>query len=362
MSGNASTAESLSPVEAGLRIWRGAGRWGWLPGLLLSLGLAWAAFRIEDLAGRWTSIPAPAVFVALLLGLLFAQIGVARRPRFVEGVRFTSTTVLRLGVALLGARISLSQMGQLGVGPFLVVAAVVVITLIAGRAVAKGLKLPMGFAWISAGSVAICGASAALAVAAIFAADKRREHQAALVVALVTVIGTVAMIAYPALAQALGLDERLAGVFLGASLHEVAQAVGAGYMVSEPVGASATLAKLMRVAALAPVIIILSAMLRRDQAEAGDIELPPILPWFLVAFLVTTVVVNAGLIPPAGIALATTASSWALVAAIAALGMKISFGALSQDGPRPVAAILIQTLICGGVALGGVALLAAFGL
>jgi uncharacterized integral membrane protein (TIGR00698 family) len=158
----------------------------------------------------------------------------------------------------------------------------------------------------------------------------------------VTALSTLAMILYPVFATSIGLDHKQAGVFIGGTIHDVAQVVGAGYTISNETGDIATYVKLLRVAMLLPVVFTISFLFAR---RGGDGEAArSTLPLFLFGFAVLVLLNSLGVVPQVFIGLANDVSRWCLVAAIAALGMKTSFKALFAVGWRPVGLMVAETL------------------
>jgi uncharacterized integral membrane protein (TIGR00698 family) len=157
----------------------------------------------------------------------------------------------------------------------------------------------------------------------------------------VTALSTIAMIIYPIFATSIGFDHRQAGIFIGGTIHDVAQVVGAGYTISNETGDIATYVKLLRVAMLLPAVFAISFLYAR--AGKGE-SARATLPMFLVGFAALVVINSMGLSPKAVIDLANDVSRWCLVAAIAALGMKTSFKALFAVGWRPVGLMVAETL------------------
>ncbi|MFN3644041.1 MAG: YeiH family protein [Gemmobacter sp.] len=316
-----------------------------LPGLGIAACVAVTAQFLSDHYG------APAMLMAILLGIALNFLG--EDARTAPGVEFAARGILRLGVALLGLRISAGMFADLGPAPVVLVLAAVGLTIGFGLLVARRFGAPRAFGFLTAGSVAICGASAALALAALLPKGGRAERDLVFAVVGVTVLSTVAMILYPLLAAALGLDHRLTGIFLGATIHDVAQVVGAGFSVSDETGKTATLVKLIRVALLAPVVLIAAIVLRG--AAAGP--RPPLLPGFVAAFLVLATV-NSVLALPAWVTEAAVAASRAaLLLAIAAVGMKTSLQRLMQVGGAAMALLVAETAFLALVVLGGLALI-----
>ena len=210
---------------------------------------------------------APQMLFALLLGL--AMNFLSGDGPCAPGIEFTARQVLRIGVALLGLRITFGQIAELGWQPAVIVVVSVVLTIGVSMLAARLMGFQTLFGLLSGGATAICGASAALALAAALPAHPLKERATLFTVVGVSALSTVAMIVYPMLAHAFGLDPALAGIFLGATIHDVAQVVGAGYSMSQETGDVATLVKLMRVAMLVPVIVF-AVMLDALAHRAAD--------------------------------------------------------------------------------------------
>jgi uncharacterized integral membrane protein (TIGR00698 family) len=308
------------------------------PGVLACAVVAAAATFLSEHYG------APVMLFALLLGMAmnFLSGDGACKP----GIEFTARQVLRIGVALLGLRITLGQVGELGWQPVAIVVLSVVLTIVVSMAAARLMGFQSLFGLLSGGAVAICGASAALALAAALPNHPQKERATLFTVVGVSALSTLAMIVYPLLAQALGLDARVAGVFLGATIHDVAQVVGAGYSLSRESGDVATFVKLMRVAMLVPVIVFAVMLTRGRAAGAGDNAgpRPPLLPWFAVAFALLVAVNSTGWLPQAVTHGGGEFSRWCLVASIAGIGMKTELKQLVDVGLKPVVLMLGETL------------------
>lgn len=319
------------------------------PGLVLAGCVALAAQFLSDHYG------APAMLMAILLGI--ALNAFSEEGRAVAGVDFAARTVLRIGVALLGLRISAAMFVDLGAGALALIALGVVATIGFGLLAARLLGQGAAFGFLTGGAVAICGASAAMAIAAVLPRGERAERDLVFTVVGVTVLSTLAMIVYPILAARLGLDARATGLFLGATIHDVAQVVGAGFSVSDPVGEQSTLVKLIRVTALAPVVLVAALILRAGGAGDGGAR-PPLLPGFVLAFLVLAAVNSTGLVPPAVTDAAAALSRWALLTAIAAVGMKTSVPRLMQVGGPAIGLLAAETVFLAILVLVGLSLIA----
>jgi len=262
--------------------------------------------------------------------------------------------VLRLGVGLLGARITAAQIAGLGWSTAAIVIVAVVTTLLVGYLLGKRLGLDRAQGVLSGGSVAICGASAALAISSVLPRTKESERFTLMVVVTVTVLSTVAMVVYPLIARALNLPPELAGLFLGGTIHDVAQVVGAGYMIDHPTGDYATIVKLFRVSMLAVVVVVVSAMFKTERERAeheiaangghAAAKKQPLVPWFLWVFVILVAINSLGFVPAEVGKGLSDISRLCLVVAIAALGIKTSFQQLAKAGWRPFSLLLVETV------------------
>lgn len=319
------------------------------PGVLVSLIVALSAQFVADHYG------APAMLMALLFGISLNFLSVDGKP--VQGIQFCARTILRIGVALLGLRISVGMISDLGLPLVLLVIAGVVATIGIGLLVGPRLGHGPRFSFLTAGSVAICGASAAMAIAAILPKDDRSEQRLVFTVVGVTLLSTIAMILYPIFASSLGMDDTQTGIFLGATIHDVAQVVGAGFSVSDATGETATLIKLFRVAMLAPVVVIATMIIRMNVKTDGDMKQPPILPFFVVGFVTLAALNSIVALPDVITSTAGTLSRWALLTSIAAVGMKTSLKDVAQVGGAAIALIVVETLFLAGFILIGLQIL-----
>jgi len=318
-----------------------------MPGLLLSATIALAVRFVSDRLGG------PAMLYALLFGMAFNFL--TEDERFASGIRFASRNILRFGVALLGLRITAADVMELGWPVAALIVVSVGATILIGGLVGRAFGLQGGQSVLSAGAVAICGASAALAIASVLPPHKDHERNTILTVAGVTALSTLAMVFYPVFVTYIQYDDTTAGIFLGATIHDVAQVVGAGYIISDQTGEISTLVKLIRVACLVPVVLMISLLLhRRRSADPGN---APLLPWFLVAFVALVIVNSLGWVPAEAHTMLTPVSSWCLLTAVAALGVKTSLKALADVGPAPIAVMVIQTIFLAGIVIGGITLI-----
>ena len=311
------------------------------PGLVLAGTIAAAASFLSE------HYDAPVMLFALLIGMAFNFL--ASDTVCAAGIAFASKTVLRAGVALLGLRLTVGDLLALGWETVAAVIGLIGVTIATGFAAARFFGRFWRFALLTGGSVAICGASAALALAAVIPPNDKLERNTLFTVVAVTTLSTVAMIAYPILFGALGLDDATAGFLIGATIHDVAQVVGAGYSISEAAGDTATVVKLMRVAMLPVVLTIVIICLRFSPVGAAGGR--PGIPAFLVAFVVLAAINSTGFVPAAVSEATATLSRALLVTAIAALGVKTSLKAMTEVGGGHIGIVVIETLVLLGAAL-----------
>lgn len=304
------------------------------PGLLASGVVAIAASFLAKHYG------APVMLFALLLGMAMNFLAVDGPCK--PGIDVAARQVLRVGVALLGLRITLGQMASLGWEPVILVTVAVTLTIGMGILAARVMGFNPFFGFLSGGAVAICGASAAMAISAALPTHPLRERATLFTVIGVSLLSTVAMVAYPLLAKVTGLNDTQAGIFLGATIHDVAQVVGAGYALSPTTGDVATVVKLMRVGMLLPVILCAAFLTRRQGNTAGG-ERPPLLPGFAVAFFALVLLNSSNVLSQTVIRAGIEASQWCLIVAIAAIGMKTQVKDLIAIGWRPMALMLLET-------------------
>jgi uncharacterized integral membrane protein (TIGR00698 family) len=313
------------------------------PGFLVAGTIAMAATFLSDHYGG------PVMLFALLLGMAFNFL--SQEGPCVPGITFASRTVLRFGVACLGARITVEEVVELGARPLVVTVLGVTLTILIGVLLARRLRFTRDFGILTGGAVAICGASAALAIASVLPKGKGIDERDTIFTVIgVTTLSTVTMVVYPILARMLGLDDLSAGIFLGGTIHDVAQVVGAGYSISQEAGDAATMTKLLRVAMLVPVVLVITLLLFRGTSEGGG-KRPP-LPLFLFAFVALVAVNSLGLIPELVRAATVDLSRWVLVAAIAALGVKTSLKSLAAVGPKALVLIVAETIFLALLGLG----------
>ena len=311
------------------------------PGVICAAVVAIAAMFMSEHYG------ASAMLFALLLGMALNFLG--QEGKCVAGIQFAASTVLRIGVALLGLRITFGEISALGPNTALMVVAGVLLTILFGWLFSRFSSAEKYFGLLTGGAVAICGASAALAIAAVLPRGPNHDRDTSFAVIGVTALSTIAMVVYPVIVGVMGFNPHQAGIFLGATIHDVAQVVGAGYSMGKDAGDTATIVKLLRVAMLLPVILVLSLMFR-ERAQAGANAMrPPLLPWFAVAFGILVALNSFVAMPKQLLVVAGDASRFALVLAISAIGMRTSLKELTVLGMKPVVLMVAETVFLAGI-------------
>lgn len=307
----------------------------YLPGIWLCVLVALAAAFVAEQHGG------PMLLYALLMGL--ALNGLAGIDKVYAGLDLCARAGLRCGVALLGVRITWDQVATLGAGHGVGVALSVLATIGCGLLLARWMRRSREEGLVAGCAVAICGASAALAVAAVLPPTQDNERFTLLAVVGVTVLSTVAMVAYPGLLHVLELPPQAAGVVLGGTIHDVAQVVAAGLMMGQEVGDTAAVVKLFRVALLVPIVAVIAWVYRH---RSGSVEgrRGPAVPGFLIGFLVLVALASTGTLGPSAVAVATEGSRWLLAVAIAAAGAKTNFVDLAKLGWQPALMLVAETL------------------
>lgn len=289
---------------------------------------------------------APAMLFALLLGIALSFLYEDTKCK--AGIEFTACHILRIGVALLGLRIAFGDLVALGWKTALLLLFGIVSTLAVGVVAAKAFGLSKRFGVLSGGAVGICGASAAMAISAVLPDSPEKERDTLLTIIGITALSTFAMVLYPIVAAQLALEPTHISIFLGGTIHDVAQVVGAGYSVSEQTGDLATLTKLVRVAFLMPVVLCILLVVkintRHFQHAHNGITKSPGVPGFLIGFVILMTLNSLFTLPDLVIDSATHLSRFALIVAITAIGMKSNLRSLLTVGFKPIFLLLIESI------------------
>ncbi len=336
------------------------------PGVALAAAVAIAAVIAEPLlasairAATGSGARLPAMVIALIIGIgLFA---VGARSEFQPGINWCVKKLLRIAIGLLGLRIALGDIAALGSATAALIIAAMAATIVSGFLLARLFGREPGFGALAGAATAVCGASAALATASVIPGYKNKDADTAFTVVMANAVSTLVMVAYPPLSLWLGLTSQETGQLLGATIHDMAQVVGAGYAVSESAGNSAVIVKLFRVFLLLPVVLAIGWWFTRNSGAKGAAEVP--VPVFALVFLLLCVVNSIALAVPALAApyapvkaLLVQASTWGLLISIGALGLGTSLSAILSIGWRHAAVFMGTTLVILIIGAGGIFLL-----
>ena len=327
--------------------------WHFIPGLALTAVLTGAALW----AGSFSAI-AGAGFSALTLAILFGMvIGNTIYPKLWQscdgGVIFAKQHLLRLGIILYGFRLTFAQIADVGVSGI----TIDVLTLTSTFFIAcylgqKVFGLDKHTSWLIGAGSSICGAAAILATEPVVKAEASKVTVA---VATVVIFGTLAIFLYPAMYPMLAhwFTPEAYGIYMGSTMHEVAQVVAAGHAISPDAENAAVIAKMLRVMMLAPFLLFLAARVKQLAPANGGEKSKITIPWFAILFIVVAVFNSFHLLPKPIVGILVTLDTVLLAMAMAALGLTTHVSALKKAGAKPLlmALILFVWLIVGGGAI-----------
>ncbi len=312
-----------------------------------------AACGVASAGAAWISdhYHFPIILLGLLVGLSLNF--VSGDPRTHRGLDFVSRSCLRVGIVLLGLQVTLHQIVVLGPSPFVALLLVMTLTMAAGLIGARLSGQPAYAGVLAGGATAICGASAALAIYGVIGRERLSQAQFALTLVGVSLASAAAMTCYPLLAAQMGLNDNQAGFLIGASIHDVAQAIGGGYAFSDVAGSHATIVKLARVALLAPVVALIGLFIVPAQAQASSAAWwrRLALPWFIVAFIAVLAINSLVSVPREFAEGALTASKAMLLLAVTATAMRTRLDLLLESGWRGAVPVFAATATSLAVAL-----------
>ncbi len=319
------------------------------PGLLLCFGIAAVSILLRNLTGI---AALNAVVVALVLGVGLGAI-IGRPASLKPGIGYAVRPVLRAAIVLLGLQVTLGMLWALGPGAlllaFVVVAATLPFTIWLGQlmGVDRGLSMLIGT------GTAICGASAIVAANQVV---RGRDEDVTYSLAVITLCGTVALVVFPYLSDLMGLSARVYGLWAGAAIHEVVQAVGAAAAGGDIASQSGTVMKLARVFLLAPAVLALGWWVARS-ASVGAAKVKAPVPWFAFGFLGLVLLGSTGLVPQFAVDASRFLVPLMLAASVAALGLQTDLRALHARGAAPLLLGIASTLFITTLALVGVLLI-----
>lgn len=334
----------------------------YLPGLALVAGIAGVAFLLAVLL---RGVALPAAVIALLVGMLFHAY--ASHPRLLPGVKVSASALLRFAVALLGLKLSLADIGSLGLPVALSTVTAMAATFGVAMLLARMLGLSPGLAVLMGAANAICGASATIAVAAVLPPHHRRQGEVVLTVILANAVSTLAMLAYPLIARGADLPPLATGILMGAAIQDMAQVVGAVSGLPDSAANAGITVKMFRVFLLVPIVWLIGHAFAAETVSHGSEEKPADapkrvavrIPGFALAFvalcLINTAMPSFPSVEPYYAPLRQAlimVSNAALLMALAALGLGTSVRGITELGWRPVALFAGAALAILAFALG----------
>jgi uncharacterized integral membrane protein (TIGR00698 family) len=323
------------------------------PGLLVCILAGILAAHISKI----TMIPV--MLLAIIIGLLLHVLNSVSILK--DGINWSSRGLLYTGVALMGLRIDLTDLSQVGFMAPLFVILTLITTLLVGYAIARALGQSKDFSILMSGAVGICGVSAAAAICSALEDNPLRDAQLAITIAGITVLSTLAMLLYPFVSNALNLNILESGIFMGGGIHNVSQAVGAGYAVSNEAGDLAVIFKLIRVSMLLPVIIIISLVWGKGSSTPYPnvrSKLKASTPPFLIVFCLLALLSCLNIVPDLAKNAGNISAYWALIVSLVAIGIKTDTKLVMKVGTKPLTIMTLTTAFMGAMLLIGISIIA----
>ena len=306
------------------------------PGIILAVVIAIAARFLAN------NYDVPSMLMAILIGMSLNFL--SEEGKCIKGLNFSSKYILYLGIILLGTRIDFENILSINQNIIFLVIFGVILTILFSILLLRIFGFQYRFGILIGGAIAICGASAAMAISSVLPKDDKSNERLTFVILGVTIISTFCMIFYPIISNFLNMDEKSSGIFFGATIHDVAQVVGAGFTVSDYTGEIATLIKLFRVTLLFPVVLCISLMSYKFKLINDVDKKTPLVPYFIIIFICIVVINSFNLIPDNIKFLSNEFSSWFLLIAIAAVGTKTRLQNLKIIGFLPIFSMALITI------------------
>ena len=324
-----------------------------LPGLSVAVAVAILSTFLSSLDIVKKTVNFSPLILAILIGVAIGNI-VKFPDSFKPGIIFALKKILRVAIVFLGFRLTFQNIMEVGLEGLIIDTIMLLGTFFIGVYVStKIFKLDSSMGYLLASGSSICGASAVLATSAVV---KSEMHHTAMAVATVTIFGTIAMFLYPMVYKAgllLDFNDLLYGLWTGATVHEVAQVVAAGFAISEISGNTATIAKLTRVMMLAPLLIVLSIYLAKKHTIHGaTVSLRDIpIPYFVFGFIAMVGVNSLGVIPQNITHGINVIDTFLMTVSMAAMGIETNVNKMKGVGMKPiyVALIMFAFLFFGGI-------------
>ncbi len=299
------------------------------------------------------------VSVALLLGIVISSLVGDRLAPLAPGLAFASQRLLRLGIVLLGARLSLGEIARIGLPATGIIVVTMAASFLIVLLVARVVRVEGRLAVLIAVGSAVCGNTAIVATAPVIGA---RAREVAYAVATITLFGTLAVFLYPAIGRAIGLSQPSFGLWAGVAVHDTSQVIATGAAFGPDALDVATVVKLIRNAMMAPLLLLIATVwASRTQGRTGSPRrgLRRAIPLFVVGFIVLAALRTIGIIDASEAVTLDTVARTLILVALSAVGMSIHVGELRETSWRPLAVGFAVALVIG---LGSLAAIVSFGL
>lgn len=317
-----------------------------IPGLLLVLLITTLAIFIGNTQTA-QNINVSALTLAILIGILCGNLFYRKIANVADpGVQFAKGKLLRLGIILYGFRITLQDVGQVGVNAVLADAIMLSLTFVITCWIGiKLLKIDKQIVYLTASGCSICGAAAIIATEPVV---KAPSYKVSVAVALIVIFGTLGMFLYPMLYPILVdyINPHQFGIYIGSSVHEVAQVYAAGASINQAVADTAVISKMIRVMMLAPFLLVLSYYLHKSEEQKNRI----VIPYFALIFILVAVFNSFNLLPVDWVKALIQFDTILLMTAMAGLGLTTNVNAIKQAGFKPLllGALVFVWLVIGG--------------
>ena len=290
------------------------------------------------------------VTIAILLGVVLGRIPAVRSPRLAPGLAVTSQRLLRAGIVLLGAKLSIDQVAGIGVPAIGVVVVTMAAAIVTVLALSRAAGVERVLSVLLAVGAAVCGNTAVVATSPVIGA---RARDTAYAVSTVTLFGTIAVFAYPLIGHAAHLGDNVFGLWSGIAINDTSQVVAASSAFSPGAFEVATVVKLIRNALMAPLLVGIAWAWSRRTGEAGDTRagIRRAVPLFVLGFVALSLVRSAGFISADLATTFETAARALILVALAAVGLSVRLEDLRDVGPRPLLVGLGAALIVGAATI-----------
>ncbi|MGB9813317.1 MAG: YeiH family protein [Thermovenabulum sp.] len=298
-----------------------------LPGLIIVTAVTVASVLLQSTTLFSKTLPLSSLIIAIIIGMIIKNF-IPMPSSTQKGIRFCAKKILRLAIIFLGFKLSISQVLKVGPSAFITILVSSTSTIIFTVWLGRIMGVPLKRALLLGSGVSICGASAVAAVDAII---QSKEEDAAFAIGAVTLFGTIFMFLYPALHGLLDIPDMFYALWAGSSIHEVAQVAAASVAASGQFKAMASTVKMIRVLFIIPLTLILTFLpWNNNVREKGKITIP----WFAILFFVMVLVNSFAGLPKNVVMVLITFDNWIMTAAMAGLGLDLSFSSMVNIGAR----------------------------